>query len=178
MTRWKKRFWFSELFTIFSSIFMEFFSYPSQRIGFLGETEKVEHLTKSLIFFPIVIKINSAISNFANFFIKRTQTCSSFSYVVNRKSITLPNCAIKKFICITFTNFFGNYFLDKVVYMLKLLSKRKGVKGMLVVMQARKLHPHLRPSLRYPRLEQMLGSPREVILMNLMIQYDDPGNLI
>lgn len=62
--------------------------------------------------------------------------------------------------------------------MLKLLSKRKGAKGILVVMQVRKLHPHLRPSLRCQRLEPMLGSPREAILMNPMIQYDDPGDLI
>lgn len=55
--------------------------------------------------------------------------------------------------------------------MLKQLSKRKMGMQMLV-MQVKGLHPHLKQNLTCQSLVQMPGSLTEVILMNLMIQFD------
>ena len=73
--------------------------------------------------------------------------------------------------------FFTLSILDQVLYMLKLLSKRTMARKMPVVL-VKKQNPSLQRSQMYLRQGQLVLSQTEVILMSLMIQYDEDLLLI
>lgn len=128
-----------------------------------------------LLFLLSVYKARVLSNGGSSFHTKTVNGCAVLwiEWFVKGTQMQLRFCAAIRFILgnSNFAKSINWTFLNRMSYMLKQLSKRK-MEMLVLVVQVKGLHPNPKTNLMFQSLVQMLGSLTEVILMNLMIQFD------